>query len=146
KGPLVADFAAVRAVAVRGRLPAQEVWVLLRRKVEGPPDVADLKYYLSNAPADTPLETLVWVSGMRWPIESCFAEGKGEVGLDHDELRFWPGWHHHMTLVLLAHHFLVRLQQRLDQREGGHKRSASRPAAADDRLCGCGLPPGHPRP
>ena len=146
KGPLVADFAAVRAVAVRDRLPAQEVWVVLRRKVDGPPDVPALKYYLSNAPADTTLDTLVWVSGMRWPIESCFAEGKGEVGLDHDELRFWPGWHHHMTLVLLAHHFLVRLQQRLDQREGGHKRSASRPAAADDRLCGAGLPPGDPRP
>src|SRR5207247_9338899 len=62
---------------------------------------------------------------MRWPIESCFAEGKEEVGLDHDELRFWPGWHHHMTLVLLAHHFLVRLQQRLDQRGGAW--SAPRP-------------------
>src|SRR5205085_7073713 len=86
-----------------------------------PPDLPDLKYYLSNAPAATPLATLVWVSGMRWPIESCFAEGKGEVGLDHYELRFWPGWHHHMTLVLLAHHFLVRLQQRLDQRGGGSR-------------------------
>src|SRR5437764_1896888 len=87
KGPLVADFAAVRAVAVRDRLPAEEVWVVLRRKVDGPPDVPELKYYLSNAPADTPLETLVWVSGMRWPIESCFAEGKGEAGLGEHELR-----------------------------------------------------------
>lgn len=146
KGPLVADFAAVRAVAVRDRLPAQEVWVVLRRKVDGPPDVPELKYYLSNAPADTPLDTLVWVSGMRWPIESCFAEGKEEVGLDHYEMRFWPGWHHHMTLVFLAHHFLVRLQQRLDQREGGRARSAPGPAAADDRLSGAGLTPGDPGP
>ena len=143
KGPLVADFAAVRAVAVRDRLPAQEVWVVLRRKVDGPPEAPALKYYLSNAPADTPLDTLVWASGMRWPIESCFAEGKGEVGLDHYELRFWPGWHHHMTLVLLAHHFLVRLQQRLDQREGGRTRSASRPAAPDDGPSGADGVPGH---
>jgi SRSO17 transposase len=130
KGPLVADFVAVRAVAVRDRLPAEEVWVVLRRKVDGPPDVPELKYYLSNAPADTPLDTLVWVSGMRWPIESCFAEGKEEVGLDHYELRFWLGWHHHMTLVLLAHHFLVRLQARLDQREGGPRSDGSAPGSA----------------
>jgi SRSO17 transposase len=61
----------------------------------------------------------VWVSGMRWPIEACFTEGKSEVGLDHYELRSWRGWHHHMTLVILAHFFLVRLQQRLKRREGG---------------------------
>lgn len=144
KGPLVADFAALRVVAKRARLPAEEVWVLLRRKVEGPPDVPELKYYLSNAPADTPLGALVWVSGMRWPIESCFAECKGELGLDHYELRFWPGWHHHMTLVLLAHHFLVRLQARLDQREGGRARPAPGPAAPDDRLPGAGHSPAAP--
>src|SRR3989440_8553075 len=116
------------------------------RKVDGPPDVPALKYDLSNAPADTPLDTLVWVSGMRWPIESCFAEGKEEVGLDHDELRFWPGWHHHMTLVLLAHHFLVRLQQRLDQREGGRRPERSAPglAAADHGPSGAGVTPGAP--
>ena len=146
EGPLVADFAAIRAVAVRDRLPAQEVWVVLRRKVDGPPDVPELKYYLSNAPADTPLDTLVWVSGRRWPSASCLAEGKGEVGLDHDEVRFWPGWHHHMTLVVLAHHVLVRLQQRLDQREGGRRpeRSASRPAASDHGPSGADVVPGHP--
>ena len=128
KGPLVADFAAMRAVATRGGLPGPEVWVLFRRAVRDPADTADppeLKVYLSNAPADTPLAELVRVSGMRWPIESCFEESKGELGLDHYELRFWRGWHHHMTLVILAHHFLVRLQQRLSPREGGRS-AASR--------------------
>lgn len=122
KGPLVADFAALRAVATRDGLPGPEIWVLVRRPVRDPADAADppeLKIYLSNAPADTPLAELVRVSGLRWPIESCFEESKGELGLDHYELRFWRGWHHHMTLVILAHHFLVRLQQRLGPREGG---------------------------
>jgi SRSO17 transposase len=122
KGPLVADFAAVRAVATRDGLPGPEVWVLVRRPVRNPADAADppeLKICLSNAPAETPLAELVRVSGLRWPIESCFEESKGELGLDHYELRFWRGWHHHMTLVILAHHFLVRLQQRLGPREGG---------------------------
>lgn len=122
RGPLMADFAALRAVAVRDGLPGPEVWAVLRRPVltEGLTDEpAELKFFLSNAPAATPLPELVRVSGLRWPIECCFEEGKGEVGLDQYEVRFWRGWHHHMTLVMLAHHFLVRLQSRLGAREGG---------------------------
>jgi len=49
---------------------------------------------------------------MRWPIETIFEEAKGEVGMDHYEMRSWLGWHHHMLLVYLAHHFLVRLRIR----------------------------------
>ena len=122
RGPLVADFAALRAVAVRDGLPGPEVWVLVRRPVLGMDaanEAPSVKHFLSNALADTPLRELVRVSGLRWAIECCFEEGKGEVGLDHYEVRFWRGWHHHMMLVILAHHFLVRLQQRLEAREGG---------------------------
>lgn len=45
-------------------------------------------------------------------IETIFEEAKGEVGFDHYEMRSWIGWHHHMLLVALAHHFLVRLRVR----------------------------------
>jgi SRSO17 transposase len=138
KGPLVADFAALRAVAVRDRLPGPEVWLLLRRPLppgeSGPEEDRELKYYLSCAPSETPLAALVRVSGFRWPIEACFAEGNEEVGLDHYETRFWRGWHHHMTLVILAHHFLVRMQARLHQRGGACTNTATAahraPAAA----------------
>ena len=92
---------------------------MIRRKVSGTAEEPEWKFYVSNAPIATPLSTFVRVSGMRWPIETCFAECKGELGMDHSELRFWRGWHHHMTLVILAHHFLVRGPQRLNQREGG---------------------------
>lgn len=78
-GPLVADFAAPRAVATRDGLPGPEVWVLLRRPVPAAPD-AEVKCYLCNAPAATPLGALVRVNGMRWPIESCFEEGEGGTG------------------------------------------------------------------
>ena len=125
KGPLVADFLMLRAVLPLDRLPGPEVWVVIRRKVSGSAEEPEWKFYLSNAPIETPLSTFVRVSGMRWPIETCFAECKGELGMDEYELRFWQGWHHHMTLVMLAHHFLVRWQQRLNQREGG-------PAPHDD--------------
>ena len=52
---------------------------------------------------------------MRWPIETIFEEAKGEVGLDHYEMRSWIGWHHHMLLVSLAHYFLVRLRIRFQE-------------------------------
>lgn len=84
--------------------------MVIRRKVSGEASEPEWKFYLSNAPLETKLATFVRVSGMRWPIETCFAECKGKLGMDHYELRFWRGWHHH---------FLVRWQQRLNQREGG---------------------------
>jgi SRSO17 transposase len=124
KGPLVADFAAVRVVVVRDKLPGPEVWAMFRRTIAEPGAEAEVKVYLSCAPVETPLTALVRVSGMRWPIEACFAEGNGELGMDRYELRFWRGWYHHMTMVILAHHFLVRLQRRLNQREGDHTADA----------------------
>jgi SRSO17 transposase len=110
KGPLVAEFAIHRGVAVRAGLPGPDVWIVLRRGLGEHPE---LKTYLSNAPAYTPLTELVRVAGMRWPIETAFEESKGGLGLDHYEVRTWLGWHHHMTLCLLAHHFLVRARQRV---------------------------------
>jgi hypothetical protein len=47
--------------------------------------------------------------------ETIFEEAKDEVGLDHYEMRSWLGWHHHMLLVALAHHFLVRLKIRFQK-------------------------------
>jgi hypothetical protein len=78
-------------------------------------DPSEVKVYFSNAPRDVPFLDLVRVTGMRWPIESIFEEGKGEVGLDQYETRGWLGWHHHMLLSFLAHHFLVRLRVKLKE-------------------------------
>jgi SRSO17 transposase len=120
KGPLVAEVASVRAVAVRDGLPGPDVWVVLRRtRGEGP----ELKTYLCNAPVDVPEATLVWLLGMRWPVEQAIKEGKDELGLDHYEVRGWVGWHHHLTMTLLAQHFLMRLRRRL----GGDRPGADDP-------------------
>jgi SRSO17 transposase len=107
KGPIVCDFAFLRVVESRGGLPGPDLWLVIRRNVDNP---AELKFYFSNAPADVPLLELVRLSGLRWPIEIIFEESKGELGFDHYETRSWLGWHHHMLLVSLAHHFLVRLR------------------------------------
>jgi SRSO17 transposase len=116
KGPIRARFAFVRAVACRGQLPGPDVWVVFRRALG---DARELKAFLSNASAETPKRELVRVSGMRWPIESCFEEAKGSLGMADYQTRSWRGWHHHMTMVILAHHFVVRLKLR---HKRGHRR------------------------
>ena len=109
KGPIVCDFAFLRITESRANLPGPEIWLIIRRNLDDPTQV---KFYFSNAPADTSLIEFIRISGMRWPIEIIFEEAKGEVGFDHYEMRSWLGWHHHMLLVALAHHFLVRLRVR----------------------------------
>jgi len=113
KGPIVCDFAFLRVTESRGGLPAHELWLIIRRNLDDP---TELKYFFSNAPLHTPLEEFVRISGMRWPIETIFEEAKGEVGMDQYEMRSWLGWHHHMFLVSLAHHFLVRLRIQFQER------------------------------
>ena len=106
QGPRAYEFAAVRAWECRAGVPGREGWLVFRRN----PDGSELKYYLSNAPADTPLLTLARVGSARWPIETEFRQGKGEVGLDEYEVRTWRGWHHHIALALLAAAFLLSLK------------------------------------
>ncbi|MFC4465331.1 IS701 family transposase [Streptomyces xiangluensis] len=64
-------------------------------------------YWISNLPADTPIEDLVRWAKMRWRIEHDYRELKHGLGLDHFEGRSWRGWHHHVTLVTAAHAFLT---------------------------------------
>src|SRR5216683_182544 len=112
QGPIVAEFTAIRVVTVRDTLPGPDVWLVLRRHVE----TGELKSYLCNAPVDTALEKLVHMSGMRWPIETCFEDSKQLLGMGDYEVRSWSGWHHHMTLVILAHFFVVRMSLQLKKR------------------------------
>jgi SRSO17 transposase len=82
-------------------------WLLVRRSLEDPTELAA---FVCCAPATTPLTKLVQVAGSRWHIESAFEEAKGEVGLDHYEVRSWDGWHRHITLACLAHALLAVLR------------------------------------
>jgi len=104
KGPLLCDVVMVRVTEARDGLPGPRLWLVIRRNVADPTDV---RYYLSNAPETTAETELARMLGMRWPVELTFEQGKQEVGLDDYEVRSWQGWHHHMMMVMLAHHFLV---------------------------------------
>jgi SRSO17 transposase len=78
-------------------------WLLVRRtRSDG-----ELAFYACYGPAGTPLIGLVRMAGTRWAVEEGFEQAKGEVGLDHYQVRKWPGWYRHITLALLAHAFLA---------------------------------------
>jgi SRSO17 transposase len=74
-------------------------WVLVRRSISTP---TELTTYMVFAPHSTPLQEVVRVAGSRWTVESGFEEAKGEVGLDHYEVRSWTGWYRHITLAMWA--------------------------------------------
>jgi SRSO17 transposase len=82
-------------------------WAFFRQNTDG-----EIKYAISNAPKEISLSEMVKASTMRWPIEQCFQEGKGQVGMDCYEHRSWPAWHRHMTYVFLALHFMLRVRLR----------------------------------
>jgi SRSO17 transposase len=78
--------------------------VLVRRSLNDPTKLA---VYRCFYPVGTSLSKLVQVAGCRWTIETDIEEAKGEVGLDHYEVRSWDGWHRHISLAVLAHAFLA---------------------------------------
>jgi SRSO17 transposase len=111
KGPKVvwALEAWVQTKDEEGRVGRRERLVMIRSVDQEP----RCWYTLSNAAAETSLAKLVEVHGRRHGVEELFGAGKGEVGLDHYEVRSWVGWHHHMTLSILALWFLQRERNRL---------------------------------
>jgi SRSO17 transposase len=98
-----------------GRVGPVETLIVIRSL--GPE--ARTGYALSNARRDERLARLVGVQGERHRIEEVLQEGKGEVGLGQYEVRSWVGWHHHMTLALLALWFLTLERRRLGKKNPG---------------------------
>ena len=84
--------------------PGWRRWLLVRRSLGEP---TDLTASVVFAPQATALEEVVPVAGSRWTVESGFEAAKGEVGLDHYEVRNWTGWYRHITLALWAYALLV---------------------------------------
>lgn len=79
--------------------PGWRRWLLVRRSLSEP---IELTAYVVFARQETTLAEVVRVAGSRWTIEICLEAAKGEVGLDHYEVRSWTGWYRHITLALWA--------------------------------------------
>jgi len=82
-------------------------WLLARRGLE---DAQADAFFVVSAPKETTLQEMVTVAGARWAIEECFQVAKGELGLDHYEVRSWAGWQRHVTLAMLAQAYLAVLR------------------------------------
>lgn len=108
KGPLVIEMVKCRVVARTersGHEPVEELLIVTRRS-EGS-GTLKYDYYLSNAPAETPLDELARVVKAEHRIEDCLKRAKSEAGLSDYEVRTWAGWHHHQILSLIALWFLI---------------------------------------
>ncbi|HVG58102.1 MAG TPA: IS701 family transposase [Hyalangium sp.] len=101
KGPRLYEWAVVK---VNSYPAPQERWLMFRRSLT---DATDVAHYLVHAPADTSLKQMVEAAGTRWPVEECFEQAKGEVGLDEYEVRTYTAWYRHMTLCMVALAFLA---------------------------------------
>ncbi len=117
KGPIEVFAFATRVQTKRkdadGKVaPPREEVLLVMEKING----SQTWYFL--APKGTPLDSaaLVKVAAHRHSVEEVFEAAKGEVGFDHYEVRSYVGWHHHMTLSMLALWFLVVERRRLGKK------------------------------
>ncbi len=102
----------VTPVAEQGRelSERQPLWLLIEWR-DGEPEPAN--YFFSSLPDDISLTELVRITMQRWRTERVYQDLKGELGLDHYEGRRFPGWHHHVSVVLCCFAFAVAERHRI---------------------------------
>jgi SRSO17 transposase len=108
RGQLWIRCATVCVWRIEDGLPAQPVWLIIRQALDG----SETKYSFSNAETDQPRRLAQWQARRYW-VERALQDGKGLAGLDEYQVLGWRGWHHHMTMVLLAMLFLLQLKHTL---------------------------------
>lgn len=108
-GPVVWEAKAARIYLKRDGLPTWPHWLIVARNVLNPKEV---KYFVSNAPEGTPLEVLLHVAFQRYHVERCFEEEKGELGMDHFEVRNYRSLKRHLLLTAVSHLFLAKVRQK----------------------------------
>ncbi len=109
RGKLESEVTALRVHTNKNDHPSdREEWLLIRRDK----NKNETKYFLSNAPPETTLDKLVEMSSTRYWIERAIEDGKSEIGMDDYQVRKWIGWHHHMTMTMLA--MLLLLEMKID--------------------------------
>jgi len=108
-GPEVWEVKAAPIWLKRGGLPTWSHWLIAARNVLEPEKI---KYFVSNAPPGTPLEVLGHVAFSRFQVERCFEEAKGELGLDHFEVRNYRSLQRHLLVTAVSHLFLAKVHQK----------------------------------
>jgi SRSO17 transposase len=135
KGPRTYDWGRMRVVESRDGLPGPDAWLLARRSISDPTEIA---YYLSNAPLDTSLLTLAQVAATRYTVEQCIEESKGETGLDEYQVRHWHSWYRHITLSMMAHTWLAVTRSKAGGKTGLRPRIGRTDCSGSPTFVGCG--------
>ena len=104
---MTAQFARVRV-----RVGDEEDVTLLIEWRDNEPEPANY-FFVSMAKIPKATKQLVRLVMQRWRIERTYQDLKGELGLDHYEGRSYPGWHHHISVVLSSYAFIVAERNRL---------------------------------
>ena len=134
KGPMVWEVKHVRiTVKDEQGLPGMRLHLVVARNALDPTEV---KFFLSNAPPDTSVQTLLLVAFSRWRVERCFEDQKQEVGLDQWEGRHWLGLKRHLILTSVSYLFLARVRQELRKKKS---RADRVPGAYGDWIVGAEL-------
>lgn len=114
RGPMIWEVKhAMIHVKDENGLPTCVYHLLVARNVLNPQEI---KYFISNAPPDTAVETLLIVAFSRWRVERCFEDDKGEIGLDHYEGRKYIGLIRHLAISAASLLFLARTRETLKKR------------------------------
>jgi SRSO17 transposase len=125
KGPMIWEIKHCRFTPKDEEgLPDEPMHLIVARNVLNPEEV---KFFVSNAPAETSVGTLLLVGFSRWRVERCFEDQKGEIGLDHYEGRRYPGLKRHLILSAVSSLFLAEMRQEF----GGEKSGVDRVPGAD---------------
>lgn len=130
KGPLVVDILKRRVCARTNKRQVAPAEVLVITRTIDEEATVKHDYYLSNASPDTSLKEFARVTKAQHTIEECIKRSKSEAGLADYQVRKWDGWHHHITLSLIATWFLV-----LETRRGKKMDSSDHRAPSSGRLC-----------
>lgn len=118
KGPIRAERKFLRCYCSRAQgsrnyvLPGGEIWLYLRKYADN-----EIKYFVSNAPEDLPIQELDRAATLRWPIEQCFEECKSNLGMGHYECRSYQGWNRHMLFVMIAHLFAIQIRENFKKKQ-----------------------------
>jgi SRSO17 transposase len=130
-------------------LPGSQWHLVVARNVLNP---TEMKFFVSNAPPETPVGTILLAAFSRWRVERCFEDGKDEIGLDHYEGRRYPGLKRHLILSAISYLFLATTNQRLrgkkirvDRCPNPHRRLGSDSLVVDGRACLGEVPGAHRR-
>lgn len=110
----------------RDRLPTERTyWLIVAQNA----DTGETKYFLSNAPPRTALQTLLEVAFTRAHVEHLFRVVKTEIGFSHFEGRSYLGLMRHMILCQLVMTFVAEQTDRLREKKSGDHTRTSRPGA-----------------